>query len=405
MKLGLENVSGFLTDIGAPQKSYPAVHISGTNGKGSCAAMLASILTAAGYRTGLFTSPHLISLRERVRIDGEDLPKRSVTAFVDRHRRELTRRKLSFFEVVTAMALEHFARQQVDIAVVEVGLGGRLDATNVLRPALTITTDVSFDHVEFLGNTLGRIAWEKAGIVKPGVPHLMGLMPADAEQMQRRVCAERAAPVTQLTSDDYRLSNSPNRFDFTSNGYRLSGLRPSLTGRHQITNAALAVKAAIHLQECGFKVTKKAIREGLTSTCWPGRFQVIRRPNRPTVVLDVGHNEKGMRTFVDTFASTFRGRQARVITGFVRRKEHQLMVDSLCEIAAGFLLVPLATRRSTDVRDLMASLDFHGLPVRRSGSLGVAWRKTLEQSSVDDIIAIVGSHYLVGEFLQKYERK
>jgi dihydrofolate synthase/folylpolyglutamate synthase len=403
MKLGLENVSGFLTDIGSPQTRYPSVHISGTNGKGSCAAMLASILTAAGYRTGLFTSPHLSSLRERARVDGRDIPKRSVSAFVDRHRRELTRRKLSFFEVVTAMALEHFARQSVDIAVVEVGLGGRLDATNVLRPVLTMTTDVSFDHVEFLGNTLGQIAWEKAGIVKPGVPHLIGLMPGKAEVMQSRVCAERGAPMYRLTPDDFRCGHKPDRFDFVENGCRVEGLRPSLVGRHQMTNAALTVKAATLLRSAGFKVSKKAVREGLKRTHWPGRFQIIRRDDSPTIVLDVGHNEKGMRSFAETFSSMFHNRRARVITGFVKRKQHQKMIDSLAEIAEDFHLVPLATHRSTDIRHLTDTLDFRGRPVQRRGSLTSAWRKVLSESGPDDIIAIVGSHYLVGEFLQKHE--
>lgn len=405
MKLGLENVSGFLTDIGSPQADLPAVHISGTNGKGSSAAMLASILTAAGHRTGLFTSPHLVSLRERVRIDGDDIPRRSVSAFVDRHRRELTRRKLSFFEVVTAMALEHFARQKVDIAVVEVGLGGRLDATNVLRPVLTVTTDVSFDHVEFLGSTLGQIAWEKAGIVKPGVPHLLGFLPREAEQMQTRVCAERGAPLHRLRPGDFRYDATSNRFDFAANGFRITGLRPALVGCHQITNAALAVRAASLARDAGFRITKKAVREGLANVLWPGRFQILRRPNLPTVVLDVGHNEKGMRTFLDTFGAMFPGRKARVIIGFVKRKQHQQMIDSLAEIAVDFQLAALPTHRSIDVREMKSTLDFHGLPVQCRGGLDSAWRKTLDQTGPDDIIAIVGSHYLVGEFLQKYEHK
>ncbi len=405
MKLGLENVSGFLSDIGSPQLDYPSIHISGTNGKGSTAAMLASILTASGHRTGLFTSPHLISLRERVRIDGEDIPKVSVSGFVDRHRRELTRRKLSFFEVVTALALEYFSRQKVDIAVIEVGLGGRLDATNVLRPLLTVTTDVSFDHVEFLGDTLGRIAWEKAGIVKPGVPHLMGLLPSEAERMQRRVCAERSAPVHHLTRAGFRCGGSPGRLDFADNGFRLDGLRLSLLGRHQIVNAALAVKAAALIRRPDLPITKQAVRTGLMNTHWPGRFQVIRRCSQPTVVLDVGHNEKGMRSFVDTFASVFPGRKAHIITGFVRRKQHQRMIDSLAEIAGEFHLTRLATHRSIDVHEVMSALDFHGLPAHRRGSLHSAWCNVLNQAGPDDIIAIVGSHYLVGEYLRKYECK
>ncbi|HWR83019.1 MAG TPA: Mur ligase family protein, partial [Candidatus Deferrimicrobium sp.] len=177
MKLGLENITRFLDFIGSPQRAYPTIHIAGTNGKGSVAAMLDAILRAAGYKCGLYTSPHLVDMRERIRVNGRKIPAPSVAAFVDRHRPELTKRKLSFFEVMTALALEHFEKTRVDVAVIETGLGGRLDATNVLAPLLTIVTDISHDHMDILGASLTKIAREKAGIIKPSTPHLVGLLP------------------------------------------------------------------------------------------------------------------------------------------------------------------------------------------------------------------------------------
>jgi len=188
MKLGLENITAFLKLIDTPQQHYHTVHLAGTNGKGSCAAMLDSILRSHGYKTGLFTSPHLVEFRERIRVNGRMIPRPSLVRFVDQYRSELTRRKLSFFETVAAMALEYFARTSVDVAVIETGLGGRLDATNVLSPLLTMTTDISRDHVEILGSSMAKIAREKAGIIKPGVPHLIAALPKAAENVIARRC-------------------------------------------------------------------------------------------------------------------------------------------------------------------------------------------------------------------------
>ncbi|MCK4606028.1 MAG: bifunctional folylpolyglutamate synthase/dihydrofolate synthase [candidate division Zixibacteria bacterium] len=402
MKLGLENITRFLLSIGSPQTEYDTIHVAGTNGKGSTAAMLATILRSAGYKTGLFTSPHLVSLRERIRVNGRIIPRRSVTAFVDRHRRELTKRKLSFFEVITAMALAFFQRSAVDLAVIETGLGGRLDASNVLRPLLTITTDISLDHTEILGHSLGKIAREKAGIIKKSTPHLIGLLPNEAERVIRERCQVVGAPLRRLSRNNFAADALRNRLDFTWNGYRLKGLSPSLIGGHQLQNAALAVRAVSILSKSGLRVPGRAVREGLSATNWPGRFQVIRRRGRPTVVLDVCHNESGVRALIDSFKTSFPHRRAYVIVGFVKRKSHQAMIDVLCKIAATFTLVPLRTKRSIDVKQAEAVLDFHDIPVARCGSLSTAYRRLSRGCSADDIIVVAGSHFLVGEFLENY---
>jgi dihydrofolate synthase/folylpolyglutamate synthase len=363
--------------------------------------MLAAILQAAGYKTGLFTSPHLVSLRERVRVDGRLMPRRSVAAYVDRHRRELARRKLSFFEVIAAMAFEYFARTRVDWAVIETGLGGRLDATNVLQPDLTITTDVGFDHMEFLGTTLRRIAGEKAGIIKPGVPHLIGLLAPDAERVFRDRCRRLGTSLIPLRPRDFRIHPDRNRFDFTANGHPVKGLAPALLGEHQLRNAALVAKAVEQLRAAGLRIPRGAVRDGLRNTAWPGRFQIIESRRRPTLILDVCHNRGGTEAFVETFRRRFPDRRAHVLTGLVKRKEHQRIFDSLGRIARGYHLVPLKTKRSIDLRQLMAGIDFGSIPVRRHGSLDAAYGRLLKTSSRDDIIAIVGSHYLVGEFLER----
>ncbi len=401
MKLGLENISEFLESIGSPQFGFLTIHIAGTNGKGSTASMLASILQAQGYKTGLYTSPHLVSLRERVRIDDTDIPKTAVTAYVRRHRRELIRRKLSFFEVMTAMAFEHFSRSGVEVAVIETGLGGRLDATNVMRPLLTIVTDISRDHMEILGGTLRRIAIEKAGIIKSGVPHLIGLLPDEARKVMVDGCRKIDAPLHRLSRREYAAYPSENRVDFRDNLWGVRGVRPGLLGPHQLKNAALVFKAVGLLRTQGLPISRKAALEGMADVRWPGRFQVLRVPNQPTLVFDVGHNAGGVAAFAETFRTCFPGQRAHILTGFVKKKEHQKMFDQLAGIAAEYVIVPLATRRSVDTQELIRTIRWRGVPVHRHGTILTGWRRLTESCGPDDIICVIGSHYLVGEFFQK----
>ena len=402
MKLGLENITEFLNSIGSPQTKYKTIHIAGTNGKGSVAAMVEAILRAAGYKTGLFTSPHLVDLRERIRIRGRKIPKPSVTAFIERYRPELVKRKLSFFEVVTALALHYFQRVGVDVAVVETGLGGRLDATNVLSPLLTIATDISRDHMEILGSSLKKIAREKAGIIKPSVPHLIGLLPAEAEQVMRRQCRKQGAPFFRLGRQEFTIHRRTMQLDFKSNGLVFEKLSPRLYGRHQLENSALALKAVSILNEDGLSITKEDAREGLAQTRWPGRFHVTKRRGRPTLVFDVCHNAGGVAAFVDSFKSRFPDKKAYVITGFVKRKEHQAMFDSLATIARQFAVVPLRTNRSTDLKELFATINWRSVPTQRYGSLRSAYCRLLKTCRADDTIIVVGSHFLVGEFFEKF---
>jgi dihydrofolate synthase/folylpolyglutamate synthase len=330
------------------------------------------------------------------------IPKRSVAGFIDRHRPELSRRKISFFELNAAMAFEYFARARVDIAVIETGLGGRLDATNVLKPRLTITTDISRDHVEILGSSLSKIAWEKAGIIKSGVPHVIGHLPPPAQKVMRDVCKQRRARLHRLCKSHYTTRPERAEISFDDGHLKCQKLKMSLWGEHQLRNAATVLEAVSTLQQGGLRITKGAIRKGFAATDWPGRFQVIEKKGHPTIVLDVGHNERGVATMVDAFRLRFPNRKATVITGFVKRKQHQAMLDSLSSIASEFWLVPLASHRSADVDELIAELDFCGCPVRRFSSLSASQRNLAKTAQPDDIVIIAGSHYLVGEYLEKF---
>jgi len=405
MKLGLENISSFLETLGSPQLKYKTIHIAGTNGKGSTAAMLDSILRAAGYRTGLFTSPHLVSMRERIRVDGKSIKKRSVASFIDRHRPALTKRKLSFFELFTAMALEQFARRKVDIAVMETGLGGRLDATNVLSPTLTLTTDISRDHVEILGRTIKKIAWEKAGIIKPGVPHLIGRLLPEAVEVFRRECRLRKAPLEKLSKSDYRIDAKKMQIHFRSNGMTNNNICPALYGYHQLLNAALVVKATSILRKSGLHITAREISQGISNTDWPGRFQILTMKNRPVHLLDVAHNLSGIKAFVQSFKRCFPARKGAIVTGFVKRKEHQKIFDLLSEIASEYILVPLNNRRSVKPEEMAEKINFRKIPASTYRSLSSGYRNLLNRTQSDDVIIVIGSHFLVGEFLEKYGSK
>ena len=284
--------------------------------------------------------------------------------------------------------------------MIETGLGGRLDATNVLHPCLTITTHISRDHTEILGSTIRKIALEKAGIIKPRVPHLIGSLPGAAARVMDEVCSRQKAPLFRVEVSEGSHDRDNIRLKYKGKRVNLTGVSLPLRGEHQLRNCAVALKAVDILSERGFAIKKTGVKKGLEGIGWAGRFQVIRKNGNPTLVLDVCHNDSGAAAFAETFAREFPGRKTEIILGLVKRKEHRRIVRSLSSIAKGFSLVPLKSRRSTDIRELMTDLDWKGVPVRKYGRLGTAYSHLLKSADSGDIISIVGSHYLVGEFLR-----
>lgn len=403
MKLGLENIKEFLTSIGSPQTDYKTIHIAGTNGKGSSAAMLEAVLRSQGYKTGLFTSPHLVTFRERIRVNGKKIHQSSVVSFIDNYRKILSQKKISFFELLTALAFEYFSRTNVEIAVIETGLGGRLDASNVLNPLLTITTDISYDHMEILGKSLPKIAGEKAGIIKENTPHLIGLLPDAAEKVIRKKCLQKKAPLYRLRKNDFKINPEKMTLDYRSNGLIIKKLTPSLIGKHQLRNSALVLKALLLLKKRGLSISIKSIVKGISQTNWPGRFQIKKYRSKPTHIFDVSHNTAGVKAFVESYNFIYPYRKAHIITGFVKRKEHRKIFNSLSTIACNFALVPLRTGRSTDTNELISNINFNGVPYKRYGSLKTAYSQLLNKCTGNDIIIIIGSHFLVGEFFERFK--
>ncbi|RMF57240.1 MAG: bifunctional folylpolyglutamate synthase/dihydrofolate synthase, partial [Calditrichaeota bacterium] len=291
-KLGLDNIRNLLRRHGNPHQKIRAVHIAGTNGKGSTAAILESICRAAGYRTGLFTSPHLLRVNERIRLNGQEIGDQAFRSYVVQLREDVEQLGCTYFETLTALAFLYFADQKIDLGIIEVGLGGRFDATNVLSPLLAIITRIDLDHTDYLGSSLREVALEKAGIVKPAVPCLFDSHHPVVSEVISSVCGRVGAesvPVTGVCSSEIRaLTETGSTVDLTLAGEELPGLHLALPGGHQIQNLVLAVTATRLLRRHDFLADRESIYAGVQRVRWPARLQLLQ--TRPGVLLDVAHN-------------------------------------------------------------------------------------------------------------------
>ena len=385
-KLGLETMRQLLRLMGNPQDSLRFIHIAGTNGKGSVAAMAHAALAEAGYKTGLYTSPHLVSFCERFQINATPIAAADVVRLVEEIRPLLDKvaghpefRQPTFFEAVTAMALQYFQEQKVEVVVWETGLGGRLDATNVVTPLVSVITNIAFDHTQYLGETLAQIAGEKCGIIKPRVPVVTAAAEPDALSVIRGCAATQQCPVT-VVGQDTPLRDYPT----------------PLLGRHQIVNCATAVAA---LRASGLEVSEVALRRGLARTRWPGRFQVI--TGQPTVVLDGAHNAAAAERLADALGEHFAQRRLTFILGVLRDKNYDEMCRILAPLAARIFCVRVNSERTSEPEQL-AALCRTANPqadVRVFVKLAEAYEAAKVASA--DVIVIAGSLFLVGEALAR----
>jgi dihydrofolate synthase/folylpolyglutamate synthase len=397
VKLGLERIRAAVEARGHPELRYATVHVAGTNGKGSTCALLASILEAAGHRTGLLSSPHLMEFGERVRVGGEMLSRREIVAHVVRLRPLIARLRLSFFEATTLLAFEAFARRGVEIAVIEVGMGGRLDATNVVRPALTVVTGIDLDHTQSLGRTRERIAAEKAGILKPGVPLLLGPVRRSVERVFRRHAARLDAPVIRL-EDRVRLADAAPRPDGSRVAWRRSdrasgAYRIGLRGEHQAVNALLADEAARMLRDLGWRVAPGARRRGLARGRWPGRFQVHAAPGRAPVVFDVAHNPQGAAAVARTWRRWLPGaRSPAVVLGMLGDKDHAAFLRRLRPLSRRVHVIPLDSPRAGSPQAIVAAARRLGMQARRHAGIAEALRAA---GAASDATLVTGSFLTV----------
>ena len=394
---GLERIDALLGKLGHPERGVKYIHVTGTNGKGSTCAMLASVLHAAGYTTGLYTSPYIFRFNERMQVNGTAIPDEDLCALVEELRplADGMENHPTEFELVTAIGLTWFARQGCDVVVCEVGMGGQKDATNVIPPPeAAVITNIGLDHTIYLGDTVEKIAATKAGIIKRGCSAVLYPCAPSVQAVIESRCREVDAPVEVADFGKLRpVSDSLEGqvFDFGE----LHGLHLPLLGGHQLYNAAVALTVIETLRRRGWRIPQEAVAQGLAAVSWPGRFQVVRRD--PLVILDGGHNPQCMVSLAAAIREYLPGQPVTVLTGVLADKDYGKMYDQLAPLAARFITVTPHNPRALDAGELAAFLRRYGKPVTACGSVADGAALALESTPPDGAVLSCGSLYLMGE--------
>ncbi len=406
IKPGLSRTITLLGALGNPHQAFRALHVGGTNGKGSTAAMVASVLAAQGYRVGLYTSPHLVDFTERIRINGAPIsPDRvgELTATIRHAAKTRLTEPPTFFEATTTLAFANFAERGVQYAVVEVGMGGRFDATNVLTPLVSVITTIGLDHQEYLGDTPEAIAREKAGIVKRGVPVVTGRLGAGPLRVIRAAASDRLAPCLSLGEDFDILGESPQRFAYRGVWRAYDDLSCPLAGRHQLDNAACALAALELADERGATVGEGAIRDGIRTVRWPGRLELAGR--KPDLLLDGAHNPQAAEALA-AYLTALRGRgglagggRLILVLGMMRDKDHRGVLARLAAVpgVAQLIVTRAAHPRAAAPEDLARKGADLGVPIQVCPSVGEAFARARTLAGREDTILITGSLLVVGE--------
>ncbi len=402
VKLGLEPITNILHQLDHPQRAYPTLHIAGTNGKGSSAAMLAAMLQAGGYRVGLYTSPHLVDFRERIRVHNEDISEACVCELTEHLRRVAeSAGSLTFFEFTTAMAFQHFRNEHVDVAIIEVGLGGRFDATNVLDPLGILITGIGLDHQQYLGPTLQAIAQEKAGVIRKKVPVVVGKMSHGVRQVFQDRVKQFDAPLYRAEQEFSISVTSSTAFTYHGLQYSFSDLQTNLLGQHQMHNAgnALALLESATLER--FPLSRDAIRVGLQQVHWKGRLEVTQ--HHPTIILDGAHNPLGGQVLFDFLQEQLHdcpGRQLIVILGMMQDKNLGEFLQVLLPLVHSLILTQPQMDRAVPADILAQAVPSHDFELSVISSSWEAYCRVRDTADPSDLICVTGSLFLVGEILQ-----
>ncbi len=408
IKMGLDIEPAILALLGNPEKAFSVIHVAGTNGKGSTSAVLRSILTAAGYKVGLYTSPHLEAFNERFQVDGisaTDEELSELVQLIESVTEEVTLtmgQEPTFFECATAMAFEHFKRSNVDIAVIETGMGGRLDATNVVSPLVSVITRISLEHTQYLGDTLADIAFEKAGIIKPGRPVVIGAMDVRASKVLEKTAVERGClsvssmGYASVFSEATDLSGQKVTVDTIGHDY--GSIKFPLLGKFQLENLATAISAIDVLRDMGqFNIGKEAVKKGVAATIWPGRCQVIKR--EPPVILDGAHNPDAAKALAEVLKENADGKPVGLIVGMCGDKEPGQFLQYLSDVTEKLWVVPIDNERNMPPEMILNAATSVGIP-SVAATLPQAIQEAEEWAIVDNgIVCITGSLFLIGEVL------
>ncbi|MFA4911025.1 MAG: folylpolyglutamate synthase/dihydrofolate synthase family protein [Desulfobacteria bacterium] len=400
IKLGLANISRLLDLLNNPQRGLKSIHVGGTNGKGSVAAMVSSILDKAGYKVGLYTSPHLVNFTERIKINNHEISESRVAELTDFIYQKIEgtelARDITFFEFTTAIAMLYFLEQGVDFAVLEVGMGGRFDSTNVVDPLVSVITNVSMDHQYYLGKTIHEIAFEKAGIIKKGGIVITGVTQPSVFASIHERCLQDGAALYRVGRDIKGRRMADGRVDYYGMKNKYSDLRLNLLGRHQITNAVIALGAIEVLKEKGYEIEDKAIYEGLEKTYWPGRLEVVRRD--PLVVLDCAHNPAGIKTLRDAISNgTFSFNRLFLVLGIMMDKDFRSIISKLAPLADKIVLTEPKMDRSASPQILYEEVKKHHKEAEIVGDVKEAVSLAISLAEREDMVCVTGSIFTVGE--------
>jgi len=399
MIFGLTQAERILNAIGDPHKEVQAIHIGGTNGKGSTAAMMSSILQKEGYRVGLYTSPHLIRFTERIKVNGKEIEEEEVAALTGWMRKEIEAVGIlppfTFFDFTTAMALHYFKQKLVDLAILEVGLGGRLDSTNVVDPLIAIITNIAKDHEEVLGKSILKIAREKAGIIKKRKPLITAATQPHVLRLFSKVCQGKGAPYFRVGKEFRYVRAEDGDFDYEGLNRKLWGIHLNLKGFHQVINATTALGATEVLENLGYPISTHAMIDGLKEVNWPGRLEIV--SSSPRVILDGAHNPAGALVLKESLEKEFQYQNLILLIGIMKDKDIPSMLRLLAPLAHHIIFTKPHTDRATAPSLLKKALGQNGEKAEVAEDLREAIERGLSLTQKDDLLCITGSLYTVGE--------
>jgi dihydrofolate synthase/folylpolyglutamate synthase len=396
IKLGLATIRRMLANLGNPHRQYPCIHVAGTNGKGSVASNLATILMRSGYRVGLYTSPHLVRFNERIKIDGAEITDADIVRLYQRVENALPfGRDPTFFEFTTAMALDEFSRRKVDWAVIETGMGGRLDATNILTPVLSIITNISLEHREYLGRTLREIAFEKAGIIKHRRPVVTGVRQASALAVVAGIALKRSSPLFRLGAQFRVRKAGGGCFTYYGMNHIWPDMASSLQGGYQVENAALTLAACEILMKKAPRLSSSNIREGLITNRWPGRLELV--CERPLVMLDGAHNLGAARQLARHLTLHFTDRKITMVIGILDDKPYEAMLRLLLPKASRLIVTQAKINRALPPEKIAATARNLVSDIHIIADVGSALRYAMETAAPQSLTLVAGSLYVVGE--------
>lgn len=405
-KLGLERTEAILKLLGDPHKRIKCIHVAGTNGKGSVTAMVTNILMESGYRVGMYTSPYLMEFEERIQVNGENISKENLAECISKTAKVISKvismgyGNPTQFEIITCAAFLYFYEQNVDFAVIEVGLGGRLDSTNVITPIVSAITSISYDHMQILGNTLSKIAYEKAGIIKYGIPTVLYPMEKEALDVIEEVCQKKHSKAVHVYKDCVKFIDCSEAL-YGRQHFKISTKKDvydvhlSLLGKHQLYNSAVAVKICEELIEEGVRIKKSDILNGLSTVKWPGRLEIIN--DNPLVVIDGAHNVDGIRMLSKNINDYFKFNNIILILGILKDKQVDEMIKIIVPKAKKIFVVTPNSTRGESAEKLKDKILYYNADCEAIDSYEDAYCRAEKCSQKDDIILICGSLYMVGD--------